>query len=233
MTEAIWTNPKPLGQGREESLRVVMQAVMEGKDFTEEEKVVMRQMWINVLAGEKKLEDFRHLVERTTPLPPPLSSPIYESTETLAMEAQVAAAVGKVMGFDRWEKYQEPAYITPDYLFYKGGAEVACAEIRRRYVKWAAYPDFRIDKKKIISLIAYSPRAMLVVACNDCFGYLYPASAPKHEGVIERKDRNDTYDKDDGYCFNWGDFTILGKRGSLYPLKPYKKLGEPGDLFDE
>jgi hypothetical protein len=62
--EPIWTNPYPIGQGRAESLKVVMQAMMEGHEYDEEQKAAMRVMYKKVMAGGKKLADFRVLAEK-------------------------------------------------------------------------------------------------------------------------------------------------------------------------
>ena len=67
MKEVAWENPQPLGQGRAESLKAVMLAMKEGKDFTEDETAAMREMWPKVLSGEKKLADFGYPVDRTEP----------------------------------------------------------------------------------------------------------------------------------------------------------------------
>ena len=67
MKEVAWENPQPLGQGRAESLKAVMLAMKEGKEYTDEETAAMREMWPKVLSGEKKLADFGYLVDRTEP----------------------------------------------------------------------------------------------------------------------------------------------------------------------
>ena len=67
MPEIAWENPHPLGHGRAESLKEVMLAMKEGKEFTEDETAAMREMWPKVLSGEKKLADFGYLVDRTEP----------------------------------------------------------------------------------------------------------------------------------------------------------------------
>lgn len=67
MGKTVWTNPQPQGHGRAESLKAVMMAMREGKQFTPEETEAMREMYKQVMAGEKKLMDFGYLADRVAP----------------------------------------------------------------------------------------------------------------------------------------------------------------------
>lgn len=80
MGEIAWTNPQTQGHGRAESLKAVMLAMKEGKEYSPEETEAMREMYKKVMAGEKELVDFGYLVDRVAPPlivePPPPPEPV-------------------------------------------------------------------------------------------------------------------------------------------------------------
>lgn len=70
--DSAWVNPYPFGtrEAWAETRKVVMMAMREGREFTPEETEAIREMYKQVMAGEKKLVYFWYLVNRVAPPEP-------------------------------------------------------------------------------------------------------------------------------------------------------------------
>jgi hypothetical protein len=54
----------PKGRGRRETLKQVMRAILEGVEIKKENQKDINEAWVMVLAGTKKLEEFKDLVDK-------------------------------------------------------------------------------------------------------------------------------------------------------------------------